>query len=231
MSDNMIRVLDKGYVRLVDHMGDDLTVANSARVSYEKESHELSERDVNLIRFLAKHQHTSPFRHCYAQFEVRAPLFVARQWWRHVVGTSTVEEGTNWNESSRRYVTEEPEFYIPTPREWRSAPENKKQGSGEPVPGSVGRLMTWMMNDLVDRSMLFYKRALELGVAPEQARVFLPAYAMYVRWRWTASLHAIIHFLKLREAEDAQAEIREYARAVHKLVKPLWPQALEAWGL
>lgn len=189
----------------------------------------LNEKDLKLLRFLAREGHTSPFRHVWATFEVRAPLMVARQWWKHVVGGASIEEGTNWNESSRRYVTEEPEFYIP--EVWRAAPEHKKQGSGGPVDSYLSESLKAELEHFCMEALDHYEWAIQHGVAPEQARLFLPAYAMYVRWCWTASLHAIIHFLKLREAEDAQAEIREYARAVHKLVKPLWPQALEAWGL
>ena len=222
-------MLDKGYVRLVDWMGSDLTVVNAARASFMKESHELTERDVKLIHFLAKHEHTSPFRHCYAQFEVRAPLMVARQWWRHVVGSASVEEGTSWNEASRRYITEHLEFYVP--RVWRSAPENKKQGSGGPLPPEVCKKITEGLQRLIETASETYEKLVAEGVAPEQARLFLPAYALYVTWRWTASLHAIVHFLRLRQSEDAQAEIRQYADAVHELVKPLWPVSLAAWGL
>ncbi|HID1463651.1 TPA: FAD-dependent thymidylate synthase [Staphylococcus aureus] len=130
---NIINVLDKGYVRLVNHMGSDLTVVNSARVSYAKESKELNDKDVKLIKFLAREGHTSPFRHVIAQYEVYAPLMVARQWWKYVIGSSH-QEGTGdsfdaWNESSRRYITEEPTFYIPSSKEWRSKPKNSKQGS------------------------------------------------------------------------------------------------------
>lgn len=111
---SFVKVLDEGYVRLVDHMGSDLTVVNAARVSYAKESSQLSERDIKLIKFLAGEGHTSPFRHAIAQFEVYAPLMVARQWWKYVVGSAHYE-GTGdsldaWNESSRRYITEEPVF-------------------------------------------------------------------------------------------------------------------------
>src|SRR5690606_1058278 len=123
-----INVLDKGYVILHDVMGDDLTVVNSARVSYDKKSEELTERDRRLIAFLAREDHTSPFRHASLQFEVYAPLMVARQHWKYVAGSSfqeaTGDNMTAWNESSRRYITEEPTFYIPKADEWRSAPAN-----------------------------------------------------------------------------------------------------------
>lgn len=109
----MKTILDKGYVRLVDSMGSDLTIVNAARASFAKESHELNEKDERLIKFLAENEHTSPFRHAVLQFEIKAPLMVARQWWKYIIGSSHLEgsqESLNaWNESSRRYVTEEPD--------------------------------------------------------------------------------------------------------------------------
>ena len=109
----MKNVLDKGYVRLVDVMGSDLSVVNSARVSYDKQVDELGDKDTGLIRFLAREGHTSPFRHASLQFEVYAPLMVARQWWKYIIGSSHQDNMAAWNESSRRYITEEPEFYDP----------------------------------------------------------------------------------------------------------------------
>lgn len=225
-----ISVLDNGYVRLVDVMGSDLTVVNAARVSYAKESAELSERDIRLIKFLAREQHTSPFRHAIAQFEIYAPLMVARQWWKYIVG-SAHQEGTGdsldaWNESSRRYVTEEPTFYIPQADEWRSAPENSKQGSGEPVDTSVGDELAERLKFYVAHGMYLYEEALGAGVCPEQARLFLPAYGMYVRWYWTASLQSIAHFLAQRLEHDAQVEIQAYAKAILTLIEPRFPVAI-----
>lgn len=218
---NKINVLDKGYVRLVDVMGSDLTVVNAARVSYDKESTELNEKDRRLIRFLAREGHTSPFRHATAQFEVYAPLMVARQWWKYVVGSDHVMDA--WNEVSRRYITEEPVFYVPAADEWRSAPEHSKQGSGEPVEWIIGHDLTGDLEEMIEEGLKLYEKAMGRGVAPEQARLFLPAYGMYVRWRWTASLQSVCHFLSQRLADDAQREIAEYARAVYALVKPHFP--------
>ncbi|WP_306472719.1 FAD-dependent thymidylate synthase [Bacillus toyonensis] len=135
-----INVLDKGYVRLVDTMGCDLSVVNSARVSYDKESTELTDKDIRLIKFLAREGHTSPFRHATVQFEIYAPLMVARQHWKYIVGSDHTMDA--WNESSRRYVTEEPTFYIPKENEWRKAPENSKQGSGNLISPSGGFIFT-----------------------------------------------------------------------------------------
>lgn len=224
--DNMIKVLDKGYVRLVDVMGSDLTVANSARVSYAKESKELSDRDIGLIDFLAREGHTSPFRHAQLQFEVYAPLMVARQWWKYVIGSSHQMDA--WNESSRRYITEEPIFYVPDVHEWRSAPENSKQGSGSPLGLKDGIELTTDLLDYIDEGIKLYEQALAKGVCAEQARLFLPAYGMYVRWYWSASLQSVAHFLNQRLAHDAQKEIQEFAQAVHSLSIEKFPVALES---
>ena len=219
-----LHVLDRGYVRLVDVMGTDLSVVNAARVSYDKESAELSERDERLIRFLAREGHTSPFRHAMATFEVYAPLMVARQWWKYVVGSDHTMDA--WNESSRRYVTEEPTFYVPKANQWRSAPEHSKQGSGDVVDWELGHEAMMRLFDMIDRGMKNYEWALENGICAEQARLFLPAYGMYVRWRWTASLQSIAHFLNQRLADDAQKEIRDYAQAVYELIKPKFPVSI-----
>lgn len=225
MENNMLDVLDKGYVRLVNVMGSDLTVVNSARVSYDKESTELTEKDIRLIKFLAKNDHTSPFRHAMAQFEIYAPLMVARQHWKYVVGSNHTMDA--WNESSRRYVTEEPTFYLPQPDEWRSAPENSKQGSGEPVDIEIGKQAFERLMKTVDEGIKNYEWALENGICAEQARLFLPAYGMYVRYYWTASLQSVAHFINQRLAHDAQKEIQMYARAVFALVNPHFSVSLQ----
>ena len=219
-----IDVLDKGYVRLVDSLGDDLSVVNAARVSYDKESKELDNRDKKLIKFLWEENHTSPFRHAAITFEIYAPLFVARQWWKYAVGSSHVDDQLGWNESSRRYITENEEFYIPLPQQWRSKPENSKQGSGDPIDDLIGAKYTSSLMSLVDAGLEAYREALADNVAPEQARLLLPAYGMYVRWRWTVSLHGVINFLEQRLAHDAQSEIRDYANAVKDLVKTVYPE-------
>jgi thymidylate synthase (FAD) len=230
MRTNKIDVLDNGYVRLVDVMGSDLTVVNAARVSYAKESLELTERDRSLIAFLAREGHTSPFRHAIAQFEVYAPLMVARQWWKYVVGSAHYE-GTGdsldaWNESSRRYITEEPVFYVPTADEWRSAPEDSKQGSGLPVPYSIGDYAWVHLMDAIDKGLENYQWAIASGICAEQARLFLPAYGMYVRWYWTASLQSVAHFLAQRLEHDAQREIQAYAKAILTLIEARFPVSI-----
>lgn len=222
-----IDVLDQGYVRLVDQMGTDLSVANAARVSYDKESLEMSDKDSKLIKFLWEENHTSPFRHAAITFEVYAPLVVARQWWKYAVASTHVDDQNGWNESSRRYITENEEFYIPKGDQWRSKPENSKQGSGEPLSSDVGGWFTGKLWDTVEAGKDLYNKAMEAGIAPEQARLFLPAYGMYVRWRWTVSLHGALTFLEQRLPSDAQKEIQEYAQAVRDLVKEAFPVTYE----
>jgi thymidylate synthase (FAD) len=218
-----IDVLDKGYVRLVDTLGSDLSIVNAARVSYDKESSELSEKDHKLIDFLWRENHTSPFRHAALTFEVYAPLMVARQWWKYAVSSTHMDDQSGWNESSRRYITEAEEFYIPLGDEWRSKPENSKQGSGPVLPEHIGGRFTNKLFDIAGAGNRLYKEALEAGVAPEQARLFLPAYGMYVRWRWTVSLQGVINFLDQRLKGDAQSEIRDYAEAVKTMTKDAFP--------
>jgi thymidylate synthase (FAD) len=225
-----IDIHEKGYVRLVTVMGSDLTVANAARVSYDKESHELSDKDERLIHYLAKHGHTSPFRHAMLQFEIYSPLMVARQHFKYLVGSSFQEpSGDNmmaWNESSRRYVTEEPTFYIPQANEWRSAPENSKQGSGAPVIENLGAYFTEELLNYIEQGEELYRQALSSEICAEQARLFLPAYGMYVRYYWTASLQSVAHFLNQRLSHDAQKEIQEYAKAIYELASEKFPVSI-----
>ncbi len=149
---------------------------------------------------------------------------VARQWWKYVVGSDHTMD--SWNESSRRYITEEPTFYVPKAGEWRSKPENSKQGSGETLDESNGLHLTEELNEIVTRGEQLYDEAISRGVAPEQARLFLPAYGMYVRYYWTASLQSVAHFLNQRLAHDSQKEIQLYAQAVEELAKEKFPVSL-----
>lgn len=190
----------------------------------------MTDKDEGLIRFLAREGHTSPFRHASLQFEIYAPLMVARQQFKYLVGSSFQEGAgdniTAWNESSRRYITEEPTFYIPQAGEWRSKPENSKQGSGGLFGESSGVIYTKQLDDYVAQGEKLYEGAIEQGVAPEQARLFLPAYGMYVRYYWTASLQSVAHFLNQRLAHDSQAEIQAYAKAIKEVSEPWFPVSL-----
>lgn len=222
-----INILDKGYIRLVDTLGNDLSVVNAARVSYDKESQELSESDNKLLKFLWENDHTSPFRHAALTFEVYVPLMVARQHWKYVIASSHIDDLSGWNESSRRYITEKEEFYIPKINEWRSAPKNSKQGSGENMDSYFGQYFTSEMITHAEKSVELYEIALKRGVAPEMARLFLPAYGMYVRYRWTASLHAVMNFLQQRLEHDAQKEIQDLALVVREITKESFPESLK----
>lgn len=223
---NRIDVLDKGYVIMHDVLGSDHTVANAARVSYDKRTESLTDKDRRLIDFLAREGHTSPFRHATIQFEMYAPLMVARQHWKYVVGSDHTMDA--WNESSRRYITEEPTFYIPGPDEWRSAPENSKQGSGDIIDFKIGNKATERLLLYVDRGIAEYEEAMRNGICAEQARLFLPAYGLYVRYYWTASLQSVAHFVQQRLAHDAQAEIQAYAKAINELARQAFPYAMDA---
>lgn len=223
-----IDVLNAGYVRLIDSMGSDLSVVNSARVSYDKAVNELGASDEKLIKFLATHGHTSPFRHATLQFEVYAPLMVARQHWKYIIGSAHQDPMVAWNESSRRYITEENQYYTPKPNEWRSKPENSKQGSGKPLSLEKGSLLTNKLIHMQTLGEARYKEAMDMGVAPEQARLFLPAYGVFVRYYWTASLQGVAHVLNQRLAKDAQKEFQLYAEAIYKLSSPKFEVSLKA---
>ena len=228
---DIVNVLDKGYVRVINVMGSDIDVANAARVSYDKsssldENGNILSRDKGLIDFLWKEEHTSPFRHCVLSFEIYAPLFVARQHWKYAVSSTFVDDQNGWNESSRRYITEDPKFYIPGVNAWRSAPENMKQGSGDIVEPYTGAKFMKALEDYCKLGESAYEEALRDGICPEQARLFLPAYGMYVRYRWTTSLHGIMHFLSQRLAHDTQLEMQRYAQALQKLSEKHFPYSL-----
>lgn len=364
-----IDVLDKGYVRLRDKMGDDLKPADVARVSFDRRAEEFTdEQNERLVNYLFRNKEYSCIRHNVISLEVYMPLMVARQIYKYSIASSFREDQNGWNESclpldqevtlwdgqkvpleevfkdkdsyalrsvneenilvpntikdfwstgtakvfeiedevgnkvmttenhristlsgyvrmgdlkegdsvvydveplwqtgvstivskryvktvecfdiemthesnfvaggivvhnSRRYITEEPEFYIPEHGQWRTAPENKKQGSGQPLPDSKGKEFTDMLMNQIDQSVAMYDKAIDEGIAVEQARVFLPAYGMYVRAYWTASLNAIFHFLDERLAGNAQSEIRDYAEAVEGIIKQEYPVIYSAWA-
>jgi len=210
-------------VRLVDHMGSDLSVVNAARVSFAKESEWdvipeagpveslLQERDEKLIKYLAKHNHWSPFGHASMQFHIKAPVFVARQLVKHQVGLV-------WNEVSRRYVDDEPEFYNPT--EWRLAAENKKQGSSdETIEYHLGSTLEFVKTT--------YSNMLKLGIAPEMARMVLPQ-SMMTEWYWSGTLYAFARVCNLRCKPDAQVETQMVADQIDKLAEDLFPYSWEA---
>ena len=189
-------------------MGTDLTIVNAARVSFGKRKTEMSAGDEKLIKYLAKHNHWSPFGHASLQFRIKAPIFVARQLVKHTVGLC-------WNEISRRYVDSEPEFYEVD--KWRGKPINKKQGSSEEDIEWVDRnTRTGVLQLEVERTAKEnYNRMLEAGVAPEQARMILPQSVM-TEWYWSGSLYAFARVCNLRCAKDTQKETRDVANEIAK---------------
>lgn len=230
----MIDVLDKGYIRLTGVHGTEADIVNAARISFNREidldeNGELFEVDQRLIKFLLRNNHLSPFRHVHLGFEVYAPLMVVRQHVKHIVGSSFIDEGVSYNEVSKRYVVEEDTFHIPDIDKWRSAPENKKQGSGDDLSADVGELLSDRLAQYIDLGQGLYESAISLGAAPEQARLFLPAYGMYVRYRWNISLHGMFNFLAQRLDGHAQYEIREYAKAFESLTEQAFPFSYNAW--
>ena len=199
------------FVKLIDHMGTDLTVVNAARVSFGKQKEEISEGDKKLIGFLAKHGHWSPFAHCSVQFHIEAPVFVARQLVKHQVGLS-------WNEISRRYVDTNVEFYEVD--KWRGRAEDKKQGSeGEIEQQGLCDFAKTLIENLALEN---YNKLLKAGVAPEQARMILPQ-SMMTEWYWSGTLYAFARVCNLRCAQDAQYETRIVANLIDEECGKLFP--------
>tara|TARA_Y100000310_G_C20690809_1_gene822068 strand:+ start:1358 stop:2119 length:762 start_codon:yes stop_codon:yes gene_type:complete len=200
-----------GFVSLVDWMATplDLKVVNSAKISMGAKATEVGVREERLIRYLAKHEHTTPFRHSYVTFHIRAPIFVLRQWMKHQVGCS-------WNEISGRYVEFEEEGYW-SPAEWRESADSIKQGSGGAVTSKVASVATDTYIEAIQTAFRSYQALLEIGVCREQARACLPM-SIFSECYWTASLQAVMHFLRLRLDQHTQKEHRDYASAVKRLV-------------
>ena len=209
-------------VTYIDHMGDDLSVVNAARVSFGKKSDYmprvhmgepkvLQHKDDKLIKYLAKHNHKSPFNHTFTTFHVKAPVFVARQLVKH--------EYMPWNEISRRYVDVEPELYeAPI---WRGRSEDKKQGSYGEVESNAN-VLYYNKN-----ALMMYKQLLDEGVAPEQARMVLPQ-SMMTEWYWSGTLYAFAKMCGLRLKEDTQAETRIVAEKIEDVMMELYPVSWEA---
>ena len=199
-------------VTLIDKMGSDLSVVNSARVSFAKQHNTMQDNDERLIKYLATHNHWSPFGHASLQFRIKAPVFVARQLVKHQVGLV-------WNEVSRRYVDDEPEFYIPDV--WRKKPEGSiKQGSSEET-------VEYDIAGTIEYTKQTYKNLLREGIAPEMARMVLPQ-NMYTEWYWSGTLYAFARVCELRCKDDSQRETRDITWQIDKLVKDKFPVSWEA---
>ncbi len=195
----------------MDHMGSDLSVVNAARVSFGKKSEAFLEGDARLVKYLASHGHISPFGHCFASFHVKAPVFVARQLVKH--------KFLRWNEISRRYVDDEPEFYQPAI--WRGKAKDVKQGSEGVVHTSADPAF---VNHTALRT---YNEMLDEGVAPEMARMILPQ-SLMTEWIWSGSLDAFAGMARLRCATDTQAETRLVADDISKKMSELFPVSWSA---
>ena len=224
-----IDVLDKGYIELVDKLGDDLTPVNAARVSFGGRSDEFTEKDRKLSKFLIKHKHFSPFRHQHIQVIIKAPEFVMRQWYKHVVGiettSSSVTKDHAWNEISGRYIEVE-DFYFP--EVWRKQSQDNKQAS----EGELDDLQQKRMSHIYERYLLdverVYETMVDAGMAKEQARVVLPL-SQYTEVYWTASFQAIMNFIELRDEKTAQVEIQEYARVLKGIMLEVFPETTKIW--
>lgn len=209
--------MTKMKVELVEHAGGDLSVVNSARVSFNKEVYEVEEKDEKLINYLAKHNHMTPFRHNFIQLRCKVPLFLARQLMKHQAGLS-------WNEESRRYVDSMPEFYVP--KEWRGRPEGSiKQGSAGVL--ETGGQLEKSYRLLIDCAKIDYKDMLLSGVSPEMARMVLPQ-SMMVNFIWSGNLLAFAHVFNLRAGEGAQEEAKEFAHMLGDCIEPMFPVSWEA---
>lgn len=214
-----MKILNKSEVSFLDKMGDDLAVVNAARVSFNKESEAFVEQDEKLIKYLAKHNHWTPFGHVTAKFRVKAPIFVARQLVKHQVGLV-------WNEVSRRYIDNEPEFYIPD--YWHKRPDKSvKQGSGDTFDGDSIELYTSWALDVCREALVVYNHMLKDGVAPEEARMVLPLNTM-TEWIWTGSLAAWSRVCKLRLDSHAQGATREAAQQINEHMEKVAPVSWKA---
>ena len=222
------QVLDKGFIEVVDSLGNDLTVVNSARVSFGKRKTVWSASDRRLCMYLAKYKHYSPFRHLQVQFHIKAPEFVMRQWYKHVVGIETTSNSSTkdhaWNEISGRYVVVE-DFY--TPEVFRKQSEDNKQASDGLHENQWRAERLWTMGQR--DAFRAYRAMIDMGVAREQARCILPL-TVYTKVWWTASFQSIMNFIELRDEPTSQVEIQEYARAMKKIVLTLYPESSKLWS-
>ena len=225
---NSKKVLDKGYIELVDTLGDDLTPVNAARVSFDGFSEEFTDKDRKLSKFLIKHKHFSPFRHQHVMFIIKAPEFVMRQWYKHVVGIETtsahVTKDHAWNEISGRYVPYD-EFYEPT--EFRKQSEDNKQASDGLVEDQIKATMMW--REAQTKTIETYKELLDMGMAKEQARSILRL-TVYTKVWWTASFQSIMNFIELRDEKTSQVEIQEYAKVLKIIMLRTFPETTKLWS-
>jgi len=225
-----IDVLDKGYIEVVDKLGDDLTPVNAARVSFGTKSDTFEEKDRKLSKFLIKHKHFSPFRHQHVMMIIKAPEFVMRQWYKHVVGiettSSSVTKDHAWNEISGRYIPVQEYYY---PEVWRRQSEDNKQASEGELDNLQQKRMTQIYNTYMKQVQMAYETMVNSGVAKEQARIVLPL-SQYTLVYWTASFQSIMNFIELRDEPTAQWEIQQYAKVLKEIMFDVYPETTKLWG-
>ena len=224
------QVLNKGFVEVIDSLGSDLTVVNSARVSFGKRKETYDKSDRALVRYLAKHKHFSPFRHMVVQFHLKAPEFVMRQWYKHVVGIETTSSYPTkdhaWNEISGRY-TPVSDYYIP--EIWRKQSQDNKQASEGELDDLDQKRMTHLYDRYLQDVERVYETMVNTGMAKEQARVVLPL-SQYTEVYWTASFQAIMNFIELRDETTAQWEIQQYAKCLKEIMYEIYPETVKIWS-
>ena len=224
------KVLDKGFIEVVDSLGSDLTVVNSARVSFGKRKTKFDKSDARLVKYLAKYKHYSPFRHLQVQFHLKAPEFVMRKWYKHVVGIETTSNSSAkdhaWNEISGRYVPVE-EFYVPSV--WRKQSEDNKQASDGVLDDLQQKRMNMTYQVFLNQMEMAYDTMINAGMAKEQARIVLPL-SQYTEVYWTASFQAIMNFIELRNEKTSQWEIQEYAKVLLDLMFDVYPETTKLWS-
>jgi thymidylate synthase (FAD) len=218
--ENSIPVLDHGFVRLDAAMADDLSVVNGARVSFARHKDELDDADAGLIRFLMRDRHGTPFEHNAFRFHIRCPIFVAREWFRHRIGS--------FNEFSMRYAKATDEFYVPAAEDVRSQVGKPGSYSFEPVEPELAERTREELRAVYETAYATYTRLVDEGVARELARSVLPVGA-YTEFYWTVNARALMNFVSLRAAETAQREIRRYAEACEQFLAAKMPITYEAF--
>ena len=228
-TNNEQKVLDAGFVKLIDTFGDELTIVNAARVSFGVQKTELSKGDIGLIRYLYRHKHYSPFRHLMFRFHIKAPEVVMRQLYKHVVGIEATSDSAvkdhAWNEISGRYKPVV-DYYYPTV--WRKQSSDSKQASDGTVDTETNTEIVDMFKQHMDHTIELYEALLAKGIAREQARLVLPM-NQYTEVIWTCSAQALLNFIWLRDEETAQVEIQEYARAMRNMVREKFPTLHDIW--
>jgi thymidylate synthase (FAD) len=210
LTDDTIHVLDHGFVRLDDVMASDLSVVNGARVSFARRKEEMDDSDAGLIRFLMRDKHGTPFEHNAFRFHIRCPIFVAREWMRHRVGS--------FNEFSLRYAKATDDFYVPDAEDVRSQVGKPGAYTFEPVEPDLAEHTRDALREVYEHAYSTYERLVEAGVAREVARSVLPVGA-YTEFYWTVNARSLMNFVSLRAAETAQREIRRYAEAVERFLE------------